>query len=433
MRINQLICALVLIMCSPSLMAQSDKSEKENNLSVSLQLRPRAEYRHGALIPRSSGTDAASYINNRTRLSIDFNSSNLSMGFSVQQVGVWGDVPQVNLNNVNIQLKESWAQLKSNNGAFIKFGRQVLSYDDERILGGLDWNMSGRSHDAVKFGLEKGGNRLHAILAYNQNKENIIGNFYAPGGQPYKTLQALYYQFSDNKKFIPSLLFMNIGVQAGTALAPKLYNMQTLGTHLILNPTKGFNITGTAYYQMGKNPADLSISAYMLALKVGYDFTKQWGMAIGSDYLSGQSNGATDGKYRAFNPLYGTHHKFYGTMDYFFVSPFAAGFNPGLWDNYLSISYKPSSKYQISAAYHYFSITSDNKNAANIIMKRGLGSEVDLQLDWNIMKDVKLTGGYSFAIGTSTMDVVKGGDHKLWQDWGWLSIIVNPKIFSTKW
>lgn len=92
MRINQLICALVLIMCSPSLMAQSDKSEKENNLSVSLQLRPRAEYRHGALIPRSSGTDAASYINNRTRLSIDFNSSNLSMGFSVQQVRVYRDV-----------------------------------------------------------------------------------------------------------------------------------------------------------------------------------------------------------------------------------------------------------------------------------------------------------------------------------------------------
>ena len=34
------------------------------------------------------------------------------------------------------------------------------------------------------------------------------------------------------------------------------------------------------------------------------------------------------------------------------------------------------------------------------------------------MKDVSLSVGYSLMRGTSTMDVVKGGNHKSWQDWG---------------
>ena len=77
----------------------------------------------------------------------------------------------------------------------------------------------------------------------------------------------------------------------------------------------------------------------------------QWKIGVGSDYLSG-SDGA-DGKYKAFDPLYGTHHKFYGAMDYFYASSFVNGLNPGLWDNQINVAYKPSSKVNLSLAYHY--------------------------------------------------------------------------------
>lgn len=46
------------------------------------------------------------------------------------------------------------------------------------------------------------------------------------------------------------------------------------------------------------------------------------------------------------------------------------------------------------------------------------------------MKDVSLSVGYSLMRGTSTMDVVKGGNHKSWQDWGWVSLNVNPTLFK---
>ena len=66
-------------------------------------------------------------------------------------------------------------------------------------------------------------------------------------------------------------------------------------------------------------------------------------------------------------------------------------------------------------------------------LDRGLGSELDLQVDWQIMKDVKLSAGYSTMLGTSTMEAVKGGSKDSWQDWGWLSININPRIFIAKW
>ena len=32
--------------------------------------------------------------------------------------------------------------------------------------------------------------------------------------------------------------------------------------------------------------------------------------------------------------------------------------------------------------------------------------------------------------GTKTMDIVKGGYHKSWQDWAWVQLNINPRIFA---
>lgn len=74
--------------------------------------------------------------------------------------------------------------------------------------------------------------------------------------------------------------------------------------------------------------------------------------------------------------------------------------------------------------YHYFATAVKLEN-----QERSLGSEIDYLLDWKIMKDVSLSLGYSVMFGTSTMDVVKGGNHNSWQDWGWVSLNINPQIF----
>ena len=65
-----------VLMLLPS-MAYTQTTEKENEFSMSMQIRPRAEYRNGALVPRNEGQKAASFINNRARLSLDYKRSDL--------------------------------------------------------------------------------------------------------------------------------------------------------------------------------------------------------------------------------------------------------------------------------------------------------------------------------------------------------------------
>ncbi|MDR0794510.1 MAG: alginate export family protein, partial [Tannerella sp.] len=141
---------------------------KDNEFSMNAQLRPRAEYRNGVLFPHDDGAEAAGFINNRARISMDYKRDKLGLGFSVQQVGVWGQDPQV-AKTGRMMLSEAWANLNLGDGFFMKLGRQALAYDDDRILGTLDWHVSGRHHDALKMGYENAQNKLHLILAFNQN------------------------------------------------------------------------------------------------------------------------------------------------------------------------------------------------------------------------------------------------------------------------
>lgn len=416
-----------LLLLPLTLLAQ--ENNQEDIFSISAQLRSRGEYRNGALFPRNEGERPATFINNRARISMDFQRSILELKLSGQHVGVWGQDPQVDKNG-RFMLNEAWAKLYFNNGFFAQLGRQALSYDDERILGGLDWNVSGCYHDVLKLGYADKINTLHLMLALNQNDEKIKGgSFYETGGQPYKNMQTLWYHYGNKENpFGISLLAMNLGLQYGSEEDSSNKYMQTFGTYLTYI-ANGWDIKGSFYYQTGKNKSNKEVSAFMGSLFAGFKIDPKWSLGVGSDYLSG--NKQDDTKQKAFDPLYGTHHKFYGTMDYFYASPFVNGINPGLWDNQLAIYYKPSKKVDLSLNYHYF-LTANEVVVSNERIDKGLGSEFDFQVNWSIMPDVKLMAGYSFMLGSKSMDVVKGGYHKSWQDWGWVSINITPKLFSTK-
>lgn len=316
---------------------------------------------------------------------------------------------------------------------FAQLGRQTLVYDDERILGGLDWNVAGRYHDALKLGYANKNNEIHAILAFNQNDEKTAGGTYYNSaiGQPYKNMQTVWYHYKAGKiPFGASLLFMNLGLETGNQLTQDSHTryLQTMGTYLTYK-NSGWNLDGAFYYQTGKNKDAESVSAFMASATAAYAFNKTWGMVVSFDYLSGNEEGSS--KFKAFDPLYGTHHKFYGSMDYFYASAFNKGFAPGLIDGRLGARFRASAKVDMELNYHYFATATEVDFKEDL--KKSLGSEVDYQINWSVMKDVKLSAGYSFMLGTKTMDAVKGGNHKSWQDWGWVSVNINPKVFFTKW
>lgn len=401
--------------------------EQDGDFTIKAQLRTRAEYRNGALMPRYEGDLPSSFISNRARLSLGYDNKFLSMGLSGQNLSVWGARPQIESKG-DFMLNEAWAKLTHQN-FFAQIGRQQLAYDDDRILGTLDWHQSGRWHDALKLGYEDTNNKLHLVLGYNNSSESIRNGQYFGGAQPYKRMQTLWYQYNDKKNFNASFLLMNLGFESGTPstiindAVGKTSYMQTLGTNLSYK-IDALSLYGTFYYQTGKNKAEDNVAAYLWAVKGAYAINPKVSLSAGLDYLSGQND---SDKSTAFDPLYGTHHKFYGTMDYFYVSAYP-GY--GLFDKYASLTFKPNNKLMLDLTYHHFSsaqsIVVDGSN------KKGMGSEIDFSFTYSVRPYISLQGGYSTMFGTEAFSIAKGGDHTRWQDWGWLSLNINPLIFKSK-
>jgi len=402
------------------LMGAMTAMAQEKTLSFDAQLRTRAEYRNGALFPRNEGEGAATFVNERARLGATFRRGDLSVSLSAQHTGVWGQDPQVDKQG-RVAIHEAWARMTfADEAFFVQLGRQPLVYDDERLLGALDWNVAGRTHDALRAGYQDGPNQVHLILALNQNDEPTKQVWYdASKGQPYKSMEAVWYHYDGHHQLIPfdvSVLFMNLGLEQGTAVTnhSDVKHMQTLGTHINATPLDGLDATASFYYQMGNET-----SAWMASLKAAYRLDDAWRVHAAYDYLSGDDGKGT--KNHAFSPLYGTHHKFYGAMDYFYASAWKRG-NVGLQDIQLGVKSDYIGWLPMQLTYHYFATAAKVPGQDAIL---GLGHEVDYQLSYRLSPNVSLSGGYSFMLGQHTMDIVKGGDHSRWQDWGWLQVNVS--------
>lgn len=402
------------------------------DITLDAQIRTRAEYRNGQGSLKPEGIGPTGFVNDRVRFNVGWERKNLAMHISLQHVGVWGDASQTSKAG-NINLHEAWAKLKfgdERNSGFLQLGRQVLSYDDERLLGGLDWAASGRAHDALRIGGQLGEyNSLHAFGTYSNNSES--NTFLATGydnAAGYQHMEGFWYHYALDKRLGISFLFLNTGImntaldEEGKRLYPGTYNLQTAGIHLT-GSAKGFSATFSAYGQTGKSNTDKAVMAYLLSATAQYRFNEIVSLGAGDDNISGSDG--TDGKQHTFNVLYGTHHKFYGAMDYFNNSNMPA---QGLNDLYGNIAVKPCKPLSMSLAYHWLAT---NHRIADC--PKTLGHELDLQINWTIVKDVTLQAGYSMMLPTSAMQQIKRvAAAKPYQDWAWLSLNVSPRIFTTK-
>lgn len=123
------------------------ESNKENSFGMPLQIRTRAEYRNGSLFPRSEGDEAAAFINNRARLSMEYRRADLSMKLSAQYVGVWGQDAQIDKNGRFI-MNEAWARLA--------FGKGLLSImKDVKLSAGYSIMRGTSTMDIVEDGNHK--------------------------------------------------------------------------------------------------------------------------------------------------------------------------------------------------------------------------------------------------------------------------------------
>ncbi len=397
--------------------------------SVTGEIRPRSEFRNGFKKLTDANSDAAFFIEQRSRLYFNFTNDKLAFNLTFQDVRLWGNTAQIYKADPSLtNVYEAWGQYGFTPNLALKVGRQELEYDNARILGDLSWAQQGRSHDLVKLVYKKENTSFHFGAAFNQEDvvskaepARLSSTFYGMGGN-YKTMQFAWF----NKKLHGStfsLLFLNNGVQNPTDSA--LHFSQTTG-FFANHKLAGLKLEGEFYYQFGNNAAGSQLSAYLASARATLP-TGSVPITIGGDYLSGTEAGSS--KDQSFNPLYGTHHKFYGFMDYFYVGN--AHGSGGLTDIYFKTSCKVGEKLTLAADVHQFLSSATIIQADNVRAATNLGTEADLTFKYTFSPEVNLTGGYSQLFASNTMELLKGGDRTALNNWAWLMLTIKPVLFST--
>ncbi|AXT20019.1 hypothetical protein D7030_02545 [Flavobacteriaceae bacterium AU392] len=397
-------------------------------LKIDTELRPRFEYRHGFSNLFADGEDPAAFVSQRTRINTAYKLEKLKLFLSVQDIRVWGDVPQLNRRDNNgFSLHQAWAELLLDSNFSIKLGRQEVIYDDSRIFGNVDWAQQARSHDLALLKFKKDKLRFELGFGFNQDNESLTGTVLTVSNN-YKAIQYLWLH-KDWSNFNVSFLFLNNGLQfidpADNSNTDTRYS-QTVGTHLVYNKSK-LKLQSNLYYQFGNDLNNNDLSAYLLSLDANYALSKTWNAGLGIELISGNDDATpSNGNNDAFNPFFGTNHKFNGLMDYFFVGNHIN--NVGLLDLNAKINVKLDKVSNGTIAFHNFSadgnIPGDNS--------KQLGTEIDIVYTRKIYKDVVLKAGYSHLFEVNGLEILRNNFDGNTNNWAWVMLTIKPTLFVTK-
>ena len=402
---------------------------QEFNLSG--ELIPRYENRNGFGSLRTEGDGAGGFISQRTRINFNFKNTKMRFKVAIQNVRVWGDVATMAFDDNAISFHEAWAEAIISEKLSMKFGRQEIVYDDHRIFGNVDWAQQARSHDA--FLLKITPNKNHRIdlgFAYNSDTQENIDNLYS-NAAGYKTFQYGWYHGKFNKIEL-SFLTLNTGIEylkyQGTVNEEQTIDfMQTIGPRITFKNQK-INADAALYLQKGKS-INRNVNALYFGGSFGYEITDRVSAGLGGEYLSGTDMNATNNDVNSFAPLFGTNHKFNGWMDYFYVGNHAN--NVGLTDIYLTFSFKKD-KFFMKLVPHYFASAAQIVDTNGNKMDNYLGTEIDYVMGYKLTDSIKVKAGYSQMFATESMEILKGGNSDITNNWTWLMVTFKPTFFIHK-
>lgn len=395
-------------------------------LTLGIALRPRYEFRNGYNTLLDNTQDPASFVSQRSRLNLGFYYDNLSFVFKAQDIRVWGDVAtNQSHKHDGLSIFEGYAEYYLNRIWNFRIGRQVLSYDNQRILGEVNWAQQGRSHDAILLLIRPDKNQqLHIAASVSSNAETIMRSTYSVNN--YKNMQLLWYQYCFEKSKL-SALFLNNGYEFETMSQNfKTQYIQTFGVFYHFKSYKWFGEV-SAYRQIGTQN-DFNISAWYGGIALGVFPSENWQLGIGAEYLSGTAMNDSSKTNKSFNPLFGTNHKFNGFMDYFYVGNHTN--SVGLVDVYTQLEFTKD-KFGFKLSPHLFSSAETVMNASKA-MNNYLGTEIDAVATYKLHKYISVEMGYSQLFGSQTLDVLKGVGTNKYQNWAWAMLTIKPDMFSFK-
>jgi len=441
--------------------------------TLSGEYRPRAEYRRGYKSVADTNQQNAFFIDQRTRLNLDYKVDDYEFYLSVQDIRTWGSNAQLNVSDGFMSVHQAWAKANFNKQWGVKLGRQEIIYDDHRMFGNVGWAQQARSHDAALLQFRGEKAKLDVGVAFNQNGPKLVGTDYSLGSS-YRDMQYAWFHMPFGKNVKMSLLALNLGQQVAVTNTAgndhkSIQYTQTFGTHTKFIFGK-FKAILNGYYQMGSASVTpvKSTSAYLLGLDLSYQIAEPFSIGLGYETQSGTTQTDTTSAYNdvahSFNPYFGTNHKFNGFMDYFYVGNW--GGNVGLQDAYLKLKFKKGiwsagldvhlfmgglgtevlDAVSYTTAYTDLVTAGDQAGADALDMysytlPSMLGTEIDLSLGTKINKSVSVKAGYSHMLASETLATLNGvlntsgpdagrGRTDQINNWGYVMVIIKPTFLK---
>lgn len=403
----------------------------------------------------------------------------------------WAEITLANRADTTIKFKAF-------DNLALKIGRQELIYDDVRLLGNLDWLQQGRRFDAALLKAVKNGWQFDLGAGFNQNNEafgrsgtnytagitpayiaNSRGTLVAVpanfiptttnGGTPtlatvvstngqnqqFKAFQMLYISRRFGQTKFSALFFKDdfqkyrldsLGNTTNGVVYGRRYDVAGINSRA----TYGGMLTGQlgkassfskatwqafTYGQSGKNRDGQRLAAYYY----GLNFMLQRGrFSIGPGYevLSGNNTVSPSGKDNRFDPLYGTPHRYWGYMDYFYAGTGSAV--GGLANGYIKARYAANPNLLLTLDVHNFALANPVRNGLETntsAIGKHLGNEIDFVVNYNLSRFTNLEFGYSVMKATNSLEYVKLGSMNRARhnpNWAYLMINIRPDFLYTK-
>ncbi|MEL7002864.1 MAG: alginate export family protein [Bacteroidota bacterium] len=274
-----------------------------SQLKVSGEIRPRTELYNGNNNGKASSDNTPGIATQqRTRLTLTYegkdDTEGLKIVFSPQFVAFWGQLPQAydllgdgapGGPEAALSVFEAYAQYKFSDLFSLKFGRQAISYGDQRWFGALGWAASGRSHDAFvgKFTLSE-KSWLDVGVTLNQTRHTndpVTALQDVRAGN--KSLQYIWYETKLSENIKLPVMFTNVTDQDlddSGQFDGSHTNTSTFGIMPTIKASDALTLDASAYYQFSGD----NHSASLLALSATYKAGKT-PITVGADIVSGQA------------------------------------------------------------------------------------------------------------------------------------------------
>jgi hypothetical protein len=377
-----------------------------HTLTLDGQIRPRLVGHLGRDFVGRKAADQL-YVTQRARLGVAFESAaGLGLTVRLQDVRAWGEEthPLNDFQADGLDAHEAFLRVPLGDVLTLTLGRQEIVFDNQRLVGAVNWRQSGQSFDAGRLSLKRGGfdaDAFLAVVAESAAKGNADAHFPKPvtddvlfgglhaHGRPGETLElgGGYY------------------VRKNDAIDELRHTAGLLAQFV----AGGFKGSVEGYYQAGSvdraaaaggAPEEKTISAWLAAVRAGYDLGGALapGFQVFGEALSGKAGEPE----KTFDTLYATNHMYYGELDYFLgMAKDTAGL--GLMDVGARVGLSPVSGLRTTVDYHLFRSMDEGPGDAS-----DFGQEIDVKADWKAMAGVNLGLLYGVFLPGELMQGLKG-------------------------